>query len=83
MFTARCVKVDEVKKEEEEGDTDLIRLGSQGVCGTGTLQMLVLLCGNTRDKFHQHINLGGGQESEEGHEKAGNTEGQRDSKLES
>lgn len=28
-------------------DADLIRFGFQGVCGTGTLQMLVLLCGDT------------------------------------
>lgn len=55
MFTARCVKVDEVKEEEEEeGDADLIRSGSQGVCAIGTLQMLVLLCGNTRQMPPTH-----------------------------
>ncbi len=31
-------------KWQEGGDADLIRFGFQGACGTGTLQMLALLC---------------------------------------
>lgn len=44
-------------KWQDGRDADLIRFGFQGVCGTGTLQMLVLLCGDTHTHMtHKDIN---------------------------
>ena len=39
----------------DDRGADLIRFGFQGVCGTGTLQMLGLLCRDTH-MTHTHIN---------------------------
>lgn len=42
------------KSGRDGRDADLIRFCFQGVCGTGTLQMLELLCGHTHTRTHTH-----------------------------
>lgn len=47
----------EPDKWKDGRDADLIRFGFQGMCGTGTLQMLGLLCGDTHTHdTHKDIN---------------------------